>query len=101
MPRHSYRNYWRSDFHLRILVTSRARLRVHGEYGFPVPPLTLPDLTQPLESSTLPQYAAVALFLQRVRIAMPDFSITNANAHVIAKICVLLGNWHSVKMTIL
>jgi predicted ATPase/DNA-binding CsgD family transcriptional regulator/transcriptional regulator with XRE-family HTH domain len=75
---------------LKILVTSRARLHVHGEYGFPVPPLALPDLTQPLESDTLSRNEAVALFLQRARIARPDFRITPANARAIAEICVRL-----------
>ncbi len=76
--------------HLKILVTSRARLHVDGEFGFQVPPLALPDLTQPLESHTLPQNAAVALFLQRARIARSDFGITPTNARAIAEICVRL-----------
>ena len=32
--------------HLKILVTSRAVLNVRGEYIFPVPPLTVPNLAQ-------------------------------------------------------
>jgi len=76
--------------YLKILVTSRVRLHIHGEHEFPVPPLALPDLTQPLESDTLAQNASVALFLQRARIARPDFQITSTNARAIAEICVRL-----------
>src|SRR5258708_1529684 len=75
---------------LKILVTSRARLHVYGEYEFSVPPLALPDLTQPLESDTLSQNAAVALFVQRAQMVRYDFRITPTNAHTIAEICVRL-----------
>jgi predicted ATPase/DNA-binding CsgD family transcriptional regulator len=75
---------------LKIMVTSRARLHVHGEYGFPVPPLAKPDLTLPLESDTLTQYASVELFLERARMARPDFRITGTNARAVAEICVRL-----------
>jgi predicted ATPase/DNA-binding CsgD family transcriptional regulator/transcriptional regulator with XRE-family HTH domain len=76
--------------HLKILVTSRARLRVHGEYSIPVPPLAVPDLTRPLEVDVLSQYSAVALFLQRAQIVQPDIQITRANAPAIAQICIRL-----------
>ena len=76
--------------HLKILVTSRARLHVQGEFEFPVPPLALPDLTQPLEIDTLSQNAAVALFIQRAQMARHDFRITPTNARAIAEICVRL-----------
>src|SRR5439155_3026125 len=79
--------------HLKILVTSRARLHVHGEHSFPVPPLAKPDLTLPLESNTLTQYAAVALFLEHARLARPDFQITHTNVRAIAEICVRLDGW--------
>jgi predicted ATPase/transcriptional regulator with XRE-family HTH domain len=76
--------------HLKILVTSRVRLHVQGEYEFPVPPLALPDLTLPTEVVILLQNAAVALFLRRAQAAKPDFRINTTNARTIAEICVRL-----------
>ena len=77
---------------LKILVTSRERLRLRGEQVFPVPPLALPTLSsisEP-ESEAVAQYEAVALFLQWVRAVRPDFQITPDNARTIAAICVQL-----------
>ncbi|NIP69310.1 MAG: hypothetical protein GTO04_09065, partial [Planctomycetales bacterium] len=50
---------------LKVLVTSRASLRVYGEHDYPVPPLALPDPRElpPLERLT--QVEAVQLFIQR------------------------------------
>jgi predicted ATPase/DNA-binding CsgD family transcriptional regulator len=75
---------------LKILVTSRAVLHIRGEHEFPVPPLALPDLTHLPGSEALSQYAAVALFLQCVQAASPDFQVTPANTQTIAEICVRL-----------
>ena len=75
---------------LKILVTSRAVLHIRGEHEFPVPPLALPDLTHLPGSEALSQYAAVALFLQCVQAATPDFQVTPANTRTIAEICVRL-----------
>ena len=51
-----------SSDQLTIVVTSRAALRLYGEYEFPVPPLELPDSkTSPVE--VLAKSPAVALFL--------------------------------------
>jgi predicted ATPase/DNA-binding CsgD family transcriptional regulator len=75
---------------LKLLVTSRATLRVQGEHEFPVPPLALPDLTHLPAWEVLSQYAAVALFLQRAQAAQPHFQLTSANAQAIAEICVRL-----------
>ncbi len=76
--------------YLKVLVTSRAVLHIRGEHEFPVAPLALPDPEHPLDSETLSQYAAVALFLQRAQAIKPDFQITAANAPAIAAICVRL-----------
>src|SRR3989440_704163 len=75
---------------LKILVTSRAVLHLHGEHEFSVPPLALPDLIHLPERETLSQYAAVALFLQCAQAARPNFQLTPANTRVIAEICVRL-----------
>jgi predicted ATPase/DNA-binding CsgD family transcriptional regulator len=75
---------------LKILVTSRAVLRVQGEYESVVPPLALPALKYPLDAEALSHYAAVALFMQRAQATRPGFHITDANAPVIAEICVCL-----------
>ncbi len=76
--------------HLNILVTSRAALHVQGEHEFPIPPLTLPDLTHLPPAEALSGYAAVALFVSRAQAAKPTFQLTSTNAHATAEICVRL-----------
>ncbi len=75
---------------LKVLVTSREVLHVQAEHEFPVPPLPLPDPKSLPDLATLSHNAAVALFLQRAQACKPDFQMTNANARVIAEICVRL-----------
>ena len=75
---------------LKVLVTSRIVLHLSAEHEYPVPPLTLPDLTQLLDPATLPHNEAVALFTARAVDVAPDFQITNANAPVVAEICIRL-----------
>ena len=75
---------------LKILVTSRIVLRVHGEQEYPVPPLALPDLRHLADNETPAQYAGVALFLERAQASKPDFQITPANVRTISEICVRL-----------
>ena len=71
---------------LKVLTTSRAPLRLHGEHEFPVPPLALPGGTHPpLEA--LGQYAAVALFARQARQALPDWHLTVENAPAVVAIC--------------
>ncbi len=75
---------------LKILVTSRTVLHLQGEYEFAVSPLALPDLSHLPQSDELVQYAAVALFVQRVKAIKPGFQLTAANARTIAEICLRL-----------
>jgi predicted ATPase/class 3 adenylate cyclase len=75
---------------LKVLVTSRAVLRLRGEHEYPVPPLSLPDPKQLPSSEALSKYAAVELFSQRALAARPDFMVTNENAPAVAEICVRL-----------
>jgi predicted ATPase/transcriptional regulator with XRE-family HTH domain len=75
---------------LKLLVTSRAALRVSAEQVFPLSPLPLPDLAHlpPLEE--LAGNPAVALFEDRAAYARPDFALTQENADAVAAICTRL-----------
>ena len=72
---------------LRLVVTSRAALRVRGEKELFVPPLTVPLPNGYIDLQNTSQYAAVELFIQRARNIRPDFAVTNENAPAIAEIC--------------
>ncbi|HXJ89181.1 MAG TPA: tetratricopeptide repeat protein [Candidatus Binatia bacterium] len=72
---------------LKILVTSRAPLRVYGEYEFPVPPLALPDLRQMNSLVALAENPSITLFAQRAQAVKPDFQLTAENASIVADIC--------------
>ncbi len=72
---------------LTILASSREQLGAAGETTFRVPSLSLPDLRQTLEVETLAHYEAVQLFVDRARLARPEFIITSQNAQAIAQIC--------------
>jgi len=65
---------------LKLLVTSRAPLRVRGEREFAVGPLAL-------ESDSSP---AVQLFIDRVRDVQPGFALSPENAATVRAICLKL-----------
>ena len=75
---------------LTILVTSREALRLYGEYEYPVPPLQLPDLKQPLTIESLALYEAFGLLIQRTRSVAPNFVLDEDNAQAMAMICLHL-----------
>jgi predicted ATPase len=72
---------------LKLLVTSRAPLRLSGEHLYPVPPLLLPDRERPPELRLLAEFEAVALFIARAQAVKPDFVLTRDNAAAVAEIC--------------
>jgi predicted ATPase len=75
---------------LKIAVTSRAALRLYGEYEFPVPPLELPDRkTAPAEA--LAKSPAVALFLDRATaLRAGGADLDDAQIRTVAEICARL-----------
>jgi predicted ATPase/DNA-binding CsgD family transcriptional regulator len=75
---------------LKILVTSRERLRISGEQTFFVPPLALPDLAQLPEKEALILYPAITFFLERARMVLPEFILNEENARIVAEICIHL-----------
>jgi predicted ATPase/DNA-binding CsgD family transcriptional regulator len=58
---------------LKVAVTSRTRLRVHGEQELPLSPLARGD--------------AVSLFVERARAVRPDFEADDADLETIGEIC--------------
>jgi len=75
---------------LRVLVTSRAPLRLYGEQEQAVLPLQLPDRAHPIELKALSRCEAIALFVERARAAKPRFTLTDENARAVADICARL-----------
>jgi predicted ATPase/transcriptional regulator with XRE-family HTH domain len=75
---------------LKVLITSRAALRLYGETEFQVPPLELPDLHKPLVRTELINYASIGLFVERAQAVRRDFTLTDENGPVIAEICTRL-----------
>jgi predicted ATPase len=76
--------------HLKLVVTSRAALRLSGEQEYPVPPLAVPDLAHLPDQQGLAEIATVALFLQRAQALQSGFQVSEANAATIAAICARL-----------
>ena len=80
---------------LKIIVTSRERLRLGPERAFPVSPLAFPIPADSLSddepsAGNLLSYPAIELFSNRAQSAWPDFAITLENAPVIVRICARL-----------
>jgi predicted ATPase len=80
---------------LEVLVTSRAALRISGEYEYPVAPLALPNLRRLPRAADglaamLLDVPSVALFVARAQAVKPGFLLTAENARSIAEICTQL-----------
>jgi predicted ATPase/DNA-binding SARP family transcriptional activator len=72
---------------LRVLTTSRERLRVDGEHVHPVPPLAVPAAGVSISASELTRYESVQLFLDRASQSRSAFEINNQNAPDVAELC--------------
>ena len=74
---------------LRLLLTSRERLRLHAETLFRLEGLTYP--TQEAPTGSAADYTALELFAQSARRVRRDFTPTPADWPAIAHICRLVG----------
>ena len=72
---------------VRILVTSRAALRVHAEQEHPVRPLPTPPVNERQSVVGLATNPAVDLFLRRAQAVDPGFALDPDSAHSVACIC--------------
>lgn len=73
--------------HLKVLVTSRAPLRVSGERVVSVPPLSLPRIGEHPSTASIGEFDAVQLFVERARAIRPEFALTEENSDAVVEIC--------------
>jgi predicted ATPase/DNA-binding NarL/FixJ family response regulator len=93
---------------LKIMVTSRASLRLTDEHIYPVMGMAYPDMLGVVETVS-EQYSAVRLFESGARRRQPHFKLTTDNIFDVARICqmvegmplgvILAANWVSVLPT--
>jgi predicted ATPase len=70
----------------RVLVTSRAPLRIRGERVFTVPPLAAPPAGRIVGAEELMEYPAARLFVERARDSNPGFELTPATVSAVAEL---------------
>jgi predicted ATPase len=75
---------------LKVLVTSRASLRISGEREYAVSPLELPAAELGDDHQAIATSPAVELFVRRAQTSRPDFHLTRENARAVAQICASL-----------
>lgn len=76
-----------SSTDVRILATSREPLAVEGERVLPVPTLDLPEPDETVTAAAALGHAAVRLFVDRARGALPGFRLTDQNSGFVVQIC--------------
>jgi predicted ATPase/DNA-binding XRE family transcriptional regulator len=76
---------------IRVVATSRAPLRLHGEQEYLVPPLGMPPRDDqprtPLSVEEVAGAPSVQLFVRRAQQVSPAFALTASNALALAGIC--------------
>src|SRR5690606_22826416 len=72
---------------LKVLVTSRVRLDVYGEFEYQLPPMTLPPPAEQYAPDELLEYEATQLFIDRTKQHRPGFELNAGNAGAVAEIC--------------
>jgi predicted ATPase/DNA-binding CsgD family transcriptional regulator len=72
---------------LRVVATSRERLRVEGEVVYVVPPLPLPAEGTRLRPEDITRYDALALFVDRASALHADWSPDVGDAEDVATLC--------------
>jgi predicted ATPase/DNA-binding winged helix-turn-helix (wHTH) protein len=77
----------RRSANVGILVTSRERLGIAGEFTYRVPSLASPGPGDKVAAGALLAYEGVRLFVDRARLLRPDLIVTAENAAPLGSIC--------------
>ncbi|MEC5398980.1 ATP-binding protein [Uliginosibacterium sp. H1] len=72
---------------LHLLATSRAPLRIKGEYLHAIGPMALPPAESTLTAAEAMQYPAVRLFVERASGSVGSFALTDAETAAVVDIC--------------
>jgi predicted ATPase/DNA-binding CsgD family transcriptional regulator len=75
---------------VRMLSTSRERLRISRETTWRVPSLAIPERRAQLMPDDLLAYPAVQLFVERAKASESDFALRPSNASAVLDICTRL-----------
>jgi non-specific serine/threonine protein kinase len=75
---------------VKVLATSRERLRLRWERTLVVLPLSLPDLGRPLDLTEALEIPSIKLFYQRAQAINAEFQINYNNLPAVAEICLHL-----------
>jgi predicted ATPase/DNA-binding XRE family transcriptional regulator len=76
---------------IQVLATSRVSLHIRAERQYRVAPLELAPIQPVTDTTSLLQYPAIAMFLDRAQAIDPDFLLTSGNAAAITEICARLN----------
>ena len=71
---------------LRVLATSRSPLRLATEHEYRVPALLVPDQGAST-AAEIERVDSVRLYVERVNVLVPEFSLSDENAPAIIRIC--------------
>jgi predicted ATPase/DNA-binding CsgD family transcriptional regulator len=72
---------------VRLLASSREALGIDGEVPFYVPSLAVPRLDKQAGLEDMQNYESIQLFIERARLVLPGFALTEANAFSLAQVC--------------
>ena len=72
---------------LKLLITSREHLHIKGEQEIEVFPLEVPGSGNERSAESCLKAEATRLFVERAAAVNPRFSLTDANAEIVARIC--------------
>jgi predicted ATPase/class 3 adenylate cyclase len=72
---------------LKIITSSRIALNLHGERGYLVPPLELPQAEHESALENLLENESILLFVGRAQAVHPNFGLKEENASDVAEIC--------------
>jgi predicted ATPase/transcriptional regulator with XRE-family HTH domain len=72
---------------VKVLLTSRAALRLYAEHEYPLGPLPVPGPGPQASVFQLATNPAVDLFLRRAQAVKPDFTLDAVNATAVAAVC--------------